>query len=85
MTDEDPIIKALRAELAPIRAELAALCNPPQRSSRDLFRGHGVGTVTIGEVEALHQDVDKLQRWQFTFVDARLAESIERLIEERRR
>jgi hypothetical protein len=52
--DEDPIIKALRAELAPIRAELAALCNPPHRSPRDLFRGHGVGAVTIGEVEALH-------------------------------
>jgi hypothetical protein len=81
--DEDPIIKALRAELAPIRAELAALCNPPPRSTRDLFRGHGVGAVTIGEVEALHHDVDKLQRWQLT-VDARLA-AIERLMEELRR
>ena len=57
---EDPIIKALRAELAPIRAELVALCNPPPRSPRELFRGRRAGAVTIGEVEALHHDVDKL-------------------------
>jgi hypothetical protein len=68
VTDEE-----LRDEFASLRKalEVADVWARP-KSVREMVRGHGAGAVTIGEVEALHQAVDKLEAWRKE-VDARLA------------
>jgi prefoldin subunit 5 len=88
----DLTLEALRAELAPMRAQLDGLpviarsltvLQQDMRSLKAAFNDFARTNVTVGEIEALHADVNRVQA-ENTELATRLA-TIERLLEGRAR
>lgn len=95
----DLTLEALRTELAPMRAEIAAIrvrtdalptinralvvLQQDTRAIRAAFNDFALTNPTKGEIEALHEDVNRVQAENMELA-TRLA-TVERLLEELRR